>query len=58
MINISKEEGAMGVKPTGPLCEVKAKGVIEWDATGLQVVGKSERGANDEVVKFRRLRRQ
>ena len=57
MITTSELEGAMGVKPGGPLCEVGLKGAVAWDAAGLQAVEMTESQAEDAVKRYRRTRR-
>ena len=57
MINMSQEEGAMGVKPTGLLCEVTERSEIVWDDAGLTVAGYSSKAtAGQEVKSFKRER--
>ncbi len=58
MINVSHEEGLMGVKPTCELWEVTETGETKWNNSVLQVAPlASERVANEAVSKYRRPRR-
>ena len=58
MISVNQEEGPMGVKPTGLLCEVTEGGKIKWEVDVLPTAGIESAKAAEEAVKNYRRRRQ